>query len=64
MKLDKIDNGKEFYWGKASKDYGLYRDIYPESFYEKLHIVNVGVMGQKVLDLGTGTCLNIKSSYT
>ncbi|MFO7636155.1 MAG: class I SAM-dependent methyltransferase, partial [Clostridia bacterium] len=34
MKLDKIDNGKEFDWGKASKDYGLYRDIYPESFYK------------------------------
>jgi hypothetical protein len=30
----RIDQGKAFDWGRASKDYARYRDIYPEIFYE------------------------------
>lgn len=52
---EEIDGGRAFDWGRASKDYAKYRDIYPEAFYEK--IVNLGLCkdGQDVLDLGTGT---------
>lgn len=50
-----IDNGKGFDWGKTSSDYGKFRDIYPESFYKELLSLGVGLKGQKILDLGTGT---------
>lgn len=55
MKNSEIDAGKSFDWGKASKDYARYRDIYPQQFYEKLHALGVCTKGQTVLDLGTGT---------
>lgn len=35
QKLNHIDNGKEFDWGLASKDYAKYRDIY-------LNIIRLG----------------------
>lgn len=41
MKLDNIDNGNSFDWGKTSADYAKYRDIYPEEFYKR--IVNRGL---------------------
>lgn len=50
-----VDNGKQIDWGKTSHDYSRYRDIYPDEFYEKLHILSVGVEAQRILDLGTGT---------
>lgn len=50
-----IDNGKPFDWGRTSKDYGKYRDIYPESFYKNLLSLGIGKKGQTILDLGTGT---------
>ena len=50
-----IDNGKPFDWGRTSEDYGKYRDIYPDSFYENLLSLGIGKKGQKILDLGTGT---------
>jgi SAM-dependent methyltransferase len=55
MKNANIDKGNEFDWGKASKDYAKYRDIYPDEFYEKIVDLGLCVKGQKVLDLGTGT---------
>lgn len=51
----RIDSGNAFDWGKASKDYAKYRDIYPEKFYKKIIDRNLCISGQKVLDLGTGT---------
>lgn len=36
MKLEFIDKGKEFDFGKTSSDYAKFRDIYPKSMYEKL----------------------------
>ena len=36
IKDSRIDDGKAFDWGRTSKDYAKYRDIYPESMYEKL----------------------------
>lgn len=50
-----IDNGKPFDWGKASKDYAKYRDIYPKQLFEKLEELGVAKAGDEVLDLGTGT---------
>ena len=51
----RIDQGNAFDWGRASKDYARYRDIYPEILYEKIAERGIGIKGQKVLDLGTGT---------
>lgn len=31
-----IDGGKPFDWGRTSLDYARYRDIYPQSFYDKI----------------------------
>ena len=31
-----IDNGQAFDWGKTSGDYAVYRDLYPEEFYQKI----------------------------
>lgn len=52
-----IDGGKAFDWGRTSDDYAKYRDIYPAEFYERLAADGVGVSGQRVLDLGTGTAV-------
>ena len=32
-----VDDGKAFDFGKTSKVYAKYRDIYPEEVFEKLH---------------------------
>ena len=51
----RIDAGKAFDWGKVSREYAKYRDIYPEEFYKKIIDRGLCTEGQKVLDLGTGT---------
>lgn len=58
-----IDNGQAFDWGRASKDYAKYRDIYPREFYEKLAELSLGVQGQKALDIGTGTGVIPRNMY-
>lgn len=55
MRLDSIDGGAEFDFGRTSLDYGRYRDIYPASLYEGLLAAGIGLSGQRILDLGTGT---------
>lgn len=57
MKLDYIDRGNEFDFGKTSKNYARYRDIYPDSMYEKLISFGIGLRGQTILDLGSGTAV-------
>ena len=44
-----IDGGKAFDWGRTSADYAKFRDIYPDSFYEKLLSLGLCRDGQKVL---------------
>ncbi|MCI7766511.1 MAG: methyltransferase domain-containing protein [Oscillospiraceae bacterium] len=58
-----IDNGKPFDWGRTSGDYAKYRDIYPDEFYEKLHSLGIGISGQRVLDIGTGTGVIPRNMY-
>ena len=40
-------------WGKASGDYSTFRPA--PSFYARLAVLGVGLPGQSILDLGTGT---------
>ena len=35
MKLENIDKGNEFNWGNTSLDYSKFRDIYPDSMYNR-----------------------------
>ena len=55
MKLTNIDNGSEFDFGRTSRDYAAYRDVYPEIMYDKLRELGIGTAGQRLLDLGSGT---------
>lgn len=65
MKLDFIDKGKDFDFGRTSEDYAKFRDIYPKSMYDKLIMFGIGKQGQKILDLGSGTAiLPVNMSYT
>jgi len=53
--LSAIDPGSTVDWGKTSADYAAHRPGPPESFYERLRALGVGLPGQRILDLGTGT---------
>ena len=57
MKLTKIDNNNEFDFGKTSENYARFRDIYPQSMYDKLIDMGIGKEGQHILDLGSGTAV-------
>ena len=59
----RIDSGKAFDWGKTSKEYAEYRDIYPEEFYKRIVDRGLCVKGQRVLDLGTGTGVIPRNMY-
>jgi SAM-dependent methyltransferase len=44
-------------YGTAAEDYGRYRQGFPNEFYARLHKLKIGLPGQRLLDLGTGTGL-------
>ncbi|MCD8141458.1 MAG: class I SAM-dependent methyltransferase [Planctomycetaceae bacterium] len=58
-----IDTGRPFDWGRTSGDYAKYRDIYPPVLYDRLASLGIGVRGQRVLDLGTGTGVLPRNMY-
>jgi SAM-dependent methyltransferase len=47
--------GKQVDFGKTTSDYGRYRAGYPDELYHRLERLGVGIAGQRVLDLATGT---------
>lgn len=57
MKLAYIDNNNPFDFGRTSENYAKFRDIYPQSMYEKLIGYGIGKEGQEILDLGSGTAI-------
>ncbi len=44
-------------YGMAAEDYGAYRQGFPAEFFRRLHAMRIGLPGQRLLDLGTGTGL-------
>lgn len=63
IKKGHIDGGRGFDFGKTSRDYARYRDIYPQEFYECLLRHGIGAKGQHVLDIGTGTGVLPRNMY-
>lgn len=63
QKLNNIDGGNPFDWGKTSRDYAKYRDIYPDIFYQKILERGLCKDGQTVLDIGTGTGVLPRNMY-
>jgi len=49
------DPGRTIDWSRTSADYGAHRPGPPDSFFEKLRRLGIGLPGQALLDLGTGT---------
>ena len=49
----KFDIDPDF--GKTASDYGRYRAGFPAELYDRLQSFGVGLEGQRLLDLGTGT---------
>ena len=52
-----IDDGQQIDWGQSSADYAAFRPGPPRSFYRRLEAFGIGLAGQRMLDLGTGTGL-------
>jgi SAM-dependent methyltransferase len=50
-----IDPGRTIDWGRTSADYARYRPGPPDSYFRRLAELGVGLPGQHILDLGTGT---------
>jgi len=50
-----FDSGRSIDWGSTSPDYALYRPGPPDELYTRLQALGVGLPGQRILDLGTGT---------
>jgi SAM-dependent methyltransferase len=50
-----MEPGLTFDWGRISADYARYRAGPPPSYYARLKEAGVGLPGQRILDLGTGT---------
>ena len=58
-----IDGGNGFDWGRTSGDYARYRDIYPQTFYDRILARGLCTAGQAALDLGTGTGVLPRNLY-
>jgi SAM-dependent methyltransferase len=49
------DSAPAIDFGRTAKDYGRYRPGFPPDFFARMALRGIGVAGQRVLDLGTGT---------
>lgn len=52
-----IDPGRAIDWSRTSTDYAAHRPGPPRRLYAMLALLDVGLPGQRLLDLGTGTGL-------
>jgi len=50
-----IDPGRAIDWGRTAEDYAQHRAGPPTSFFRRLLDLGVGLQGQRILDLATGT---------
>jgi SAM-dependent methyltransferase len=50
-----IDGGRAIDWGTTSADYATFRPGPPDDLYTRLQALGIGLPGQRILDLGTGT---------
>jgi ubiquinone/menaquinone biosynthesis C-methylase UbiE len=50
-----VEYGKKLDWSSVSDDYLRHRNGYPPSFFKLLRALKIGLPGQTILDLGTGT---------
>jgi SAM-dependent methyltransferase len=50
-----VEYGKKLNWSAVSGDYSQHRNGYPSSFFKLLKALGIGLIGQCILDLGTGT---------
>ncbi|HYD19625.1 MAG TPA: class I SAM-dependent methyltransferase [Patescibacteria group bacterium] len=53
--ISATDPGNTIDWGKTSEDYAKYRVGQPDSFFDYMRTFRIGLPGQAMLDLGTGT---------
>lgn len=53
--ISATDPGNDIDWGKTSEDYAKYRVGQPDSFFDLMRAYKIGLPGQAILDLGTGT---------
>jgi SAM-dependent methyltransferase len=53
--LPSHDGNRPIDWGRTSDDYSVFRSGPPPSFYARLAALGIGLEGQAMLDLGTGT---------
>jgi SAM-dependent methyltransferase len=42
-------------FGRTATDYAAYRAGFPDEFFSRLGAMNIGLSGQRIVDLGTGT---------
>lgn len=55
MRETSVEYGKKLDWSSVSDDYLRHRNGYPPSFFKLLRALKIGLPGQPILDLGTGT---------
>jgi len=55
--INPIDRGRRADWSRTAADYAVHRPGPPDSFFRRLNALGIGLPGQRILDLGTGTGL-------